>query len=84
MTDNPSYSWFTPGKKPVHPPASTTVYINAIAETDETGGLYGRVDIQRTGQRGRLIRHDTDRLSIQTDITDNDVLAYSSCISKKF
>ena len=57
-------------------------YIKRVAETDETGGLYGRVDIQRTGQRGRLIRHDTDRLSIQTDITDNDVLGIF--LSKKF
>ena len=49
-------------------------YIKRVAETDKTGGLYGCVDIQRTGQCGGLIRHDTDRLSIQTDITDNDVL----------
>ena len=48
-------------------------YIESIAEANETGSLYRGIDVQCSCQHQRLIGYHPYRLSVQTDISGNDV-----------
>ena len=48
-------------------------YIERITETDETGGFYWSINIQRSCQSCRLVGYHTDRFSIQPDISDHNI-----------
>ena len=48
-------------------------YIESVAETDETGSLDRCINIQRPCQYQRLVSNDSHRLSVQTDITGNNI-----------
>ena len=60
-------------KESRHIDQSQKRYIKSITETDKTGGFYRSVDIQCPCQHQRLIGHYTNRLSVQTDISGNDI-----------
>src|SRR4029078_12175456 len=48
--------------------------VEGIARPDESCGLDGRVDVERSGQHGRLLRDDADTSTGETGAPDHDVL----------
>ena len=47
--------------------------VERIAERDEPGRLLGRRDVERAGERDRLVRHDADRTSVDRRERGDDV-----------
>ena len=49
-------------------------HVETVAGPDEPRGLLRGVDVEATGELGRLVRHDADRPTVHSPEADNDVL----------
>ena len=48
--------------------------VERIAEADKARPFFARIDIQHTGQHGRLVGNNADRMPAQTRKADDDIL----------
>src|SRR6185369_9217167 len=53
--------------------------IEAVAEADETCGLYGSIDIEHACKHCGLICHNSDRVAVETSKSDDDIFGEMLC-----
>ena len=69
----PPCSWSNSWQEARHVDERQQWNVERVARADESRGLVGRVDVERSGQHRRLVRHDADAASADVREADDDV-----------